>query len=222
MSLRNASDLNLNDGHPFTMALWFRLSDSSSWPAMVMKQPASGWDCNTFNRGGLMVNPGGHLHYDVSCIGGVDSTGVVNDGQWHHGAVVYDGVSYQLFVDGEPDGFAVFGGCNEGAHGEAPWYFNIGYGMVGNVDEFMFWNSALGQAQITEVFTQGLTTAPPTLSFARSGTQVLISWDNPLFVLQQNINLANSRSWTYLGNGSNAPATLVAQPGAAFIRAVRR
>jgi PKD repeat protein len=152
----NPGDLDMNTGHPFTLACWFAgIINSGSWPVLIIKQPASNWVCTSNNRAVLEISPDGHLYYGVACVGAVESTATVTDGLWHHGVIVYDGASYQLYVDGVADGSGTFAGCNEGAQGEPAWTFNVGYGLVGNVDEVAFWNEALTAIQVHQVYANG-------------------------------------------------------------------
>ena len=217
----NPTNLIMNTGSPFTIACWFQLSGSAaSYPTMLMKQPASGWDCSTYNRGGFMIVPTGKLHFDVSCIGGVDSQMSVNNGNWHHGAVVYNGTSYQLYVDGQPDGQGTFAACNEGVNHESPWVMNVGYGFNGRIDEFGFWHTALSANQVSTVMTQGPGTlaARPLLGIVTSGGQVILSWNNTSFHLQVNSNLSQGSGWTNVPNGSNSPVILSVGPTSAYFR----
>lgn len=223
VSVANPTNLILNTGSPFTMACWFQLTGSAAdYPTMVMKQPVSGWVCATYNRGGFMITPAGNLHYDVSCIGGVDSQATVANGNWHHGAVVYNGSSYQLYVDGQPDGQGTFGGCNEGANNEPPWILNVGYGFTGRIDEFGFWNAALSSNQVAAVMTQGPgpTAVDPPLAIVSSGSQIIVSWSNPMFWLQMNSNLNNATGWINMPAGTNSPVILTIGLNASFFRLV--
>ena len=203
------------------MACWFQLAgNSAGYPTMVMKQPASGWTCSTYNRGGFMITPAGNLHYDVSCVGGVDSTNLVNDGRWHHGAVVYNGTSYQLYVDGQVDGQGTFGGCNEGVNNEPPWVMNIGYGFTGQIDEFGFWNSALTPAQISAVMRlgSGATDGNSRLSILCSGDRFVLSWGAPFLHLQMNTDLNNPAGWANVELGTNSPVILTTGANSTFYR----
>ena len=203
------------------MACWFQLAgNSAGYPTMVMKQPASGWTCSTYNRGGFMITPAGKLHYDVSCVGGVDSTNVVNDGRWHHGAVVYNRTSYQLYVDGQADGQGTFGGCNEGVNSEPPWVINIGYGFTGRIDEFGFWNTALSANQVSTVMAQGPGSLAerPLLGIVNSGGQVILSWNNATFHLQVNSDLSQGNGWTNVSNGTNSPVVTTVGSTSAYFR----
>jgi hypothetical protein len=217
----NPSNLIMNTGSPFTIACWFQLSGSAaSYPTMLMKQPASGWDCATYNRGGFMIVPTGKLHFDVSCIGGVDSQMSVNDGNWHHGAVVYNGTSYQLYVDGQPDGQGTFAACNEGVNHEPPWVMNVGYGFNGRIDEFGFWNTALSANQVSIVMAQGPGSLAerPLLGIVNSGGQVILSWNNATFHLQVNSDLSQGNGWTNVSNGTNSPVILTVGSTPAYFR----
>jgi hypothetical protein len=221
VAVGNPTNLVMNTSSPFTIACWFQLSGSAaSYPTMLIKQPASGWDCSTYNRGGFMIVPTGKLHFDVSCIGGVDSQTSVNDGNWHHGAVVYNGTSYQMYVDGQPDGQGTFGGCNEGANSEPPWVLNISYGFTGRIDEFGFWNSALTPAQISAMMTMGpgATAGNSRLAIICSGEQIILSWNATSLQLQMNTNLNNYAGWTNMTIGTNSPVILTICANSTFYR----
>ncbi len=221
VAVANPTNLILNTGSPFTMACWFQLNGSAaSYPTMVMKQPASGWTCAAYNRGGFMITPTGKLHYDVSCVGGVDSQATVTNGNWHHGALVYNGSSYQLYVDGRPDGQGTFGGCNEGANNEPPWVLNVGYGFTGRIDEFGFWNTALSSNQVAVVMAQGpgAVAVRPALAIVASVRQIIISWNNPTFHVQVNTNLDTGAGWGDMPSGTTSPVILSNGLSASFFR----
>lgn len=163
---------------------------------------------------------GAHLHYDVSCVGGLDSTNLVNDGNWHHGAVVYNGASYQLYVDGQADRQGTFGGCNEGANSEPSWVLNIGYGLNGRIDEFGFWNTALTPAQISAVMTlgSGATDGNSRLSIICLANQIVLSWAATSLHLQMNTNLNNHAGWTNVVVGTNSLVILTIGANLTFYR----
>ena len=214
VTLANAGVLNVNDSVPFTIAAWFKVTDSSQYPCITMKHP-NPINPSTLNQGGLMILPNGHLHYDVSYQGGVDSASVVADGTWHHGAVVYNGSSFQLYVDGVADGAsASFPGSND----DGTWVFDIGlrFTAVGNIDELGFWNQALTPAQVATVYYLGPVPGAPALSVSRSAGNVSLSWLLGGYTLQQNASLTSPGSWTDLG--TNSPVTLPIGTGSKFFR----
>jgi hypothetical protein len=82
------------------------------------------------------------------------STTPVDDGQWHHIAAVYDGATFSIYVDGEPDGseastgqiasstYSVYIGENSQATGR---HWN------GLIDDLMIFNSVLTQEEIRRI-----------------------------------------------------------------------
>ncbi|MBK7761809.1 MAG: HYR domain-containing protein [Bacteroidetes bacterium] len=74
---------------------------------------------------------------------------LINDGNWHHVAVTYDGTTIKLYVDGNLDGTGtpslntlLSGNFHIGRDTYTNWAFN------GSVDEIRFWNLNISQAQI--------------------------------------------------------------------------
>jgi hypothetical protein len=79
-----------------------------------------------------------------------ESTASINDGNWHHVAVVLTSGSFQLFVDGLPSGTPIavtpdFLGPN--IQIGTSWQANYNF-WLGNIDEVRLWNTARTQAEI--------------------------------------------------------------------------
>ena len=93
-----------------------------------------------------------------------DATGstTVNDGAWHHVALVSDGSAYSFYVDGSAE--TVTGTNNDGTWlGDLSTLGNATIGRQvrqtasgvqfnGNIDEVAVWDSALSAAQITNIY----------------------------------------------------------------------
>ncbi|HNN93949.1 MAG TPA: LamG domain-containing protein [Pseudomonadota bacterium] len=107
-------------------------------------------------RAWFFVNPDGNLQFECGSTPSAVSSVVVNDGIFHHVAVVADVKSVQLYVDGRPSGGAVVS-ARSLRSGEA-W---IGAGTLdkdtrelgqwrwkGAIAEVRVWNRALEQADI--------------------------------------------------------------------------
>lgn len=96
---------------------------------------------------------GGAIRLEVGG-NGLSGTAVVNDGNWHHVAVVYDPVgsgTVSLYVDGNLD---TSGSLTVAVNTGTSNNFTIGRrvdgvnNFTGSIDEVRFWNIALTQAQI--------------------------------------------------------------------------
>lgn len=100
----------------------------------------------------------GRIGFKVGDGAGVQSTGAVNDGQWHHIAMTRNSASGEivLYVDGtqheqttsdtglKTTAFANFGVI--GDTGGSPVYF------AGQLDELSVWNSVLTSTQVTDIY----------------------------------------------------------------------
>lgn len=93
-------DLGTDD---FTIDLWINTTTTTNYAPMFLRQ-VGGWATGQYN---LMINngdSGGKIAFwaaDYS-LGGqmLLSTTAVNDGNWHHVAVVRNGTSWKLYIDG--------------------------------------------------------------------------------------------------------------------------
>ncbi|MBL4692951.1 MAG: cadherin-like domain-containing protein, partial [Magnetovibrio sp.] len=97
----------------------------------------------------------GKLAFDTGGVPGPKSTSVVNDGQWHHVSVTYDGTTVQLYVDGVADGSGTGNAPNISATAGARIgsYFNGTnelYLFQGNIGETRIWDKALSKAEIQQ------------------------------------------------------------------------
>ena len=216
VSLTNTTGISEADAQSFTISVWFRISNSSDYPSLVTcSNPDTNAPINYY--GWLGVNPAGKLTYGVFDIFNLSSVSFVADGNWHHGVVVHDGTafSYQLYVDGVPDGFAYQTGTDQGAN---LWDVTIGKGFLaaGNVDEVAYWNQALTPEEVATVYYLGPVSGAPTLSVSRSAGNVSLSWLLGGYTLQQNASLTNPVGWTDLG--TNSPVTLPIGTGSEFFR----
>src|SRR5690606_8477249 len=100
---------------------------------------------------------------------GIGGTTPLNDGQWHHVAVVYDPSStttVKLYVDGTLDGSGNFSGVTVNTSSSN---FQIGMrvdgvnSFEGDIDEVRVWNVARTQAQIAADMNAELCTIPASL-----------------------------------------------------------
>lgn len=141
----------------FTMSAWVKTSFTAYHQVILNKMGSTGYgavivvlDNGTFH--GYQWNTVPSTYFTVV------STGTVNDGKWHHLAMVVDGTtSAKLYIDGIEDGSTTSftgtadsgaGGCYIGRH------FNLGSPITGNVRDVAFWNTtALSAANILTLAT---------------------------------------------------------------------
>ncbi len=216
VSLTNTTGISEDDAQSFTISVWFRCSNSSDYPNFVTcSNPDTNAPINYVGWLGLV--PSGKLTYGVFDVFNLSSSTFVADGNWHHAVVVHDGTaySYQLYVDGVPDGFTYQTGTDQGAN---LWDVTIATGFLaaGNVDEVAYWNQALTAAQVATVYYLGPVPGAPALSISPSAGNVSLSWLLGGYTLQQNTSLTSPGNWTDLG--TNSPVTLPVGTGSEFFR----
>ena len=109
----------------------------------------------------------------------VTTTGVtLNDGNWHHILVTYDGTNVKIYVDGSLNNSSTNG---TGATGTSTQITTIGASeqgtsryYEGKIDEVSIWDSALSSSAITEIYNSG---APNDLeSLTNASSTNLVAW----------------------------------------------
>jgi uncharacterized repeat protein (TIGR03803 family) len=131
---------------PFTVEAWINTASlATAWQAIVTKGD-SAWRLHRYQTSHA-------VSFGTSGLSSVDLQGftAVDDGNWHHVAGVYDGVSKYLYVDGDLDSYTSV----TGTLGTDSFPLDIGEnaeqtGRVwnGEIDEVRIWNVARSQAQI--------------------------------------------------------------------------
>ncbi|HSH04561.1 MAG TPA: LamG-like jellyroll fold domain-containing protein [Anaerolineae bacterium] len=125
----------------FTAALWFNVNDLNQDHTMLQQEDGTGigrsW-LYVYNNGELSTYLGG------SRLGG----GQVTPGVWHHGAVVYDGITLRLYLDGVL--VATRSGPLESSDGQMRLGLNKSDGtpLVGLLDEVSIWERPLSEQEI--------------------------------------------------------------------------
>ncbi len=200
VSLLNTAGISEDDAQSFTLSLWFKISNCADYPSFVTCSNPNG-SAPVDYYGWLGVDPAGNLTYGVLDIFNLSSSAFVADGNWHHAVLVHDGSasSYQLYVDGQPDGFTHATGTDQGGN---LWNVTIGNGFLapGNIDEVAYWDQALTAQQVATVYYLGAVPGAPTLSISStSSNHVALSWLLDGYTLQENSNLTNPMGWTDLG-----------------------
>jgi hypothetical protein len=165
---------------PFTAMIWFRtyLSDGRTQAIMSHGSLAS-WGMNLMGTNGTLAWNSG--------AGSVVSTNLLNDGNWHFAAGVYDGTKNYLYVDGALNNSAPVSGSvagNTTDHlflGGDPDYTTVGSGQryfAGAIAQAAFYTNLLTLPQIQQLYTIANT---PVVSLSRnSGSQLVITYTGTL------------------------------------------
>ena len=141
----------------FTIETWFKraaggvtelVNTTQSYPLISRGNAA-----NYF----LGIASDGRLHGQVKTSGGTRYSifsAVVPTGEWHHGALTYDGAALRLYLDGALVSTSTIGAftldtTTAGTRLGQIIYLGVPYGgFSGQMDEVRIWNSARSQAQI--------------------------------------------------------------------------
>jgi len=217
VDLANPTNLNVNAGHPFTVATWIKTTSNG----VVFAKSTTAWTPggDGTHTTALYLDDAGKLVYDVYWQGAVSSPMSVNNGQWTHIAVACNGSTYKLYINGSLAGSAAFGGGNEGANGEGAWHYTIGNTMntdypkpngmdgafEGLIDEMAFWGEELSAAKILSVIKQGIPkaaiaiTQQPADRLMRAGEQATFT------VAATVVGTSSPLTWQWQQSGSDIP-----------------
>ena len=161
VTMSNYSDVAAGFNNSTTLSVWIKTTNATRTEAIISK----------FNAGGsaagyiFQTDASGHLEFRVGAAdiyaypATVVDTGTINDGQWHHAAVVVTmGQGAQFYVDGVPtssSAMSIWAGgdagsaLNVGACSYSPYaqYF------TGSIDDVQVYNRALSAAEISAIFS---------------------------------------------------------------------
>ena len=176
---------NPSGNAPFTALTWFRSYPSDSRVQTIISHGATNWAMN-------LLGTNGTLSWNVSSASQLASTTILNDGNWHFAAGVYDGTNSYLYVDGqlnasvrvtnsvssEPNAHIYLGGNSDLAVvGTTQQYF------AGALAQAAFFTGALNASQIQALYVASVVSANPTTNatitgFFRSGTNLVVLGTN--------------------------------------------
>lgn len=143
----------------FTIEMWFKTSDASGVNQLITKmdpdQNYKGW--------GMQVEDGTIRFYLLETYGSNEmwlqnQTDVVDDGEWHHVAIVYDGLSsVDMYLDGKSINAVQTGTLTGNIQNDVPVILGafLDNGSPeerfgGFVDEVRIWNTARTMSQISD------------------------------------------------------------------------
>ena len=165
---------------PFTAMTWFKGNPADNRVQTIMGQ-GQNWAMN-------LDGTTGHVVWNLFSGGQVTNTTVLNDGNWHFVAGVYDGANSYLYVDGALDnsGPVTIGLTGESntdlvLGGDADYTFNqYQWGaryFAGALAQAAFFTNALTASQIQTLYVGSVT---PMISLGRSGINLVITYTGAL------------------------------------------
>jgi len=160
----------LNGATQFTIDFWIKTTENRTSSTYWQKPTILGNANNAISDGdfGITTNDGMIGVWHGLCCGDQDlqTTKAINDNTWHHVAVVNDGTTIVLFVDGiqQPGSIPTNGGALQNS--ALPWRLGMnnsccsaGSPHQGTLDEVRFWNVALTQSQLRDRMCKKITPA---------------------------------------------------------------
>ena len=149
------------DSDPYTITAWIKLH-TPNWQYLVWKNGTVWPEPHKKRHMDIWLNIAGNAevmwHREDATEGRVSGTTMLLDDAWHHIAVVYDGSTVKLYVDGVPDGESD-SGEKIVVNGEDPLWIGARPGNVaanGIIDEVGFFTTALSANDVRDVMTKGL------------------------------------------------------------------
>ena len=170
---------NRTGTQPFSAAIWFK-SDPADGRLQTVMSHGTNWAMNLDGATGRLV-------WNVNSAGSVTSTGILNDGNWHFAVGVYDGAFDYLFVDGALNiSAAATGSLASDANANLFLGGNADFTVVGGNEAYFagalahaaFFTNALAATDVRHLYD--LASATPTISLARSGNQLVITYTGTL------------------------------------------
>jgi hypothetical protein len=152
----------------FTVAAWFKTSKTYTTEGMILTKGGIGTDTSRQNMNyGLWITSAQKIVGGFETSSGTDkfvtSPSTYNNGQWHFGAVTYDGTSVKLYVDGAQVGTLSTTSSPE-TSGTLPVRIGanslaVNKFFTGNLDEARVWNRALSSQEIIDAFNGNINNA---------------------------------------------------------------
>jgi hypothetical protein len=174
---------NASGNQSFTALTWFRTYPADSRVQTIMSHGVTNWAMNLDGTTGRLV-------WNLFFTGGqVTSTNILNDGNWHFVAGVYDNTASKsyLYVDGQLNAsLTVTNLVNSepNAHfylGGNPDFTTVGVSQryfAGALAQAAFFTNALSASQVQSLFAGAAVT--PTIFISRSGNNISLTYTGTL------------------------------------------
>ncbi len=187
----NDPTFNPTRTQPFTAAVWFRAYPSDGrMQAMMSHGAISSWSLSLQGTNGTVVWNNG--------AGSVASANILNDGNWHFAAGVYDGVNNYLYIDGALNNSAPASGIVIGNTtddlllGGDPDFTTVATNeryFAGALAQAAFYTNALTANQISAIYASGIVSSPPlALTLQNSGAhQFQLNWNYGILQTATNV-----------------------------------
>lgn len=182
-----------------TVSLWAR-STSTSWPRILIERVDPVWSRSPFsidwNGGAIYVQC--RVESTSSAYNGVSlsTTGLtnrINDGEWHHIVLRFNGVKLSLYIDGEEKSSKLLstvtgatgnlwpaGNPNGGVETSGTF---LGKGnhssqvsFEGDMDEVAIWETAIAEEAIEEIYNEGLINKSSNLNKLQNESTSPVAW----------------------------------------------
>ena len=187
LSVSDASQSGLNflPGQPLSFAFWFKASSGAADVAdkvIISKSDTSGGYMLALENGGYPhARIGGYLSTDeVSTESGYHTNGYISaiqldDNNWHHVVVSYDGSTEVLYIDGVKAADTTLGSVNNTT--AADFFLGFRTGGTGSnyfdgqIDEVGVWGRALSASEVTDLYNSyPPANTPPVASVVATST----------------------------------------------------
>jgi len=188
----NDPAFNPTGTQPFTAMAWFRTYPADGRMQTIMSHGGNAsWALNLDGTKGTVIWKSG--------AGSVASTNMLNDGNWHLVAGVYDGTNNYLYVAGALNNVAaatgdVAGNLNDDVFlGGDPDYTVVGNNeqyFAGAIAQAAFFTKALTAAQVAAVFEAGTQLPPPETLAVESldAGQLQLNWNYGMLQSATNVS----------------------------------
>lgn len=168
VSMGDVADFEFERTDTFSFSLWVKSTASARSYALVAK---NGWNYTVTSGYYLRFNVGGEVEIflvasNTTMIRVIQSTtGVLNDGSWHHVVMTYDGSSsaagVKVYIDGVDTSLSVTQDNISSGSFLNNKAFSLGalagedFWLDGKIEEASVWNKVLTQADVDNIYNSG-------------------------------------------------------------------